>query len=157
MFINFIFCNTNMKKLLLIFVSIFMFWLCFAQQWPSLIPTEEGWSNVWDYVSWVSVPWHVLEKQRDLIKSWNLSMSDQINSWIMSRDTILDYCVYLVKFLWEVALLAWAVAIIFLWYKRITKNVFWESPKGLVMVVIWILVVIFAYVIVKLLWSAFIS
>ena len=98
-----------------------------------------------------------MAKQKDLIKSWDMTLSDQLSSWIMSWDTILDYCVYLVKFLWEVALLVWAVAIIYLWYKRITKEFLGNQPKGLTMVIIWILIIIFAYVIVKLLRSAFIS
>ena len=154
MFINFIFYNKNMKKLLSIFISIFILWLCFTHA-QSLIP---GW---WDkagwYVSEVSVWWEVMAKQKDLIKSWDMTLSDQLSSWIMSWDTILDYCVYLVKFLWEVALLVWAVAIIYLWYKRITKEFLGNQPKGLTMVIIWILIIIFAYVIVKLLRSAFIS
>lgn len=143
-----------MKKLLSIFVLLFMWWLCFTEA-QALIPTWT--TNVWSYVSWVSVWWHVLEEQRNLIKSWNMTLWDQLASWIMSRDTILDYCVYLVKFVWELALLIWALAIIYLWYKRITKNIFWDAPKGLTMVVVWILIIIFAYVIVKLIWSAFIS
>lgn len=141
-----------MKKILSIFIATFVLCLWFTRA-QSLIPE---WGSVSDYVSWVSVPWHVLEKQKDLIKSWNMSMPDQINSWIMSWDTILDYCVYLVKFLWEVALLTWAVAIIFLWYKRITKNIFMDTPPFL-KVIIWILVVIAAYVIVRILRFAFIS
>lgn len=144
-----------MKKFLLIFVSAFALLLWFTQA-QSLVPKDIE-ADTAEIVSWVSQWWHVLENQKKLIKSWELTMAQQINTWIMSWDTILDYCVFLVKFLWEVALLIWAVAIIFLWYKRITKNVFWESPKGLTMIVIWILVVIFAYAIVKLLWSAFIS
>lgn len=143
-----------MKKFLSIFIMAFIIlWSCvFAQ---SVIPEWESNDNAWSYVSGVSVWWKVLEMQKDL--AWHLSLPDQFKTWIMNWDTILDYSAYLVKFLWELALFAWAVAIIFLWYKRITKNVLWESPKGLVMVIVWVLVVIFAYVIVKLIWSAFIS
>ena len=143
-----------MKKFLLILVSVFVLLWWFTQA-QSLIPKEE--SSTVEIVSWVSQWWRVLENQKNLIKSWSLTMAQQINTWIMSWDTILDYCVFLIRFLWELALLIWAVAIIFLWYKRITKNVFWEAPKGLTMIIIWLLVVIFAYAIVKLLWSAFIS
>ena len=143
-----------MKKLLSMFILIFVWYIGFTQA-QALIP--EWWNNPWAYVSGVSVWWHVLEEQKNLIKSGNLSLWDQFATWIFSWDAILDYCVYLVKFLWEVALLIWALAIIFLWYKRITKNIFWDAPKGLTMVVVWILIVIFAYVIVKLIWSAFIS
>lgn len=142
-----------MKKFLLIFVSAFIL-LSWYTQAQSLIP--EWWGRAAEYVSQVAVPWQVIQEQKNLIKNW-ISMSDQFASWIFGWDTILDYCVYLIQFLWEVALLVWAVAIIYLWYKRITKNLFWEAPKGLTMVVIWLLVVIFAYVIVKLIWAAFIS
>lgn len=143
-----------MKKVLAIFISMFILWLWFTQA-QYLMP--EGWSSVWEYVSGVTKWWHVMEEQRNLIKSWTLSLWDQLASWIMGWDAILDYCVYLVKFLWEVALLIWALAIIFLWYKRITKEILGNQPKWLTMVVIWILVIIFAYVIVKIIWSAFIS
>lgn len=143
-----------MKKLLFMFILIFVWYLSLTQA-QSLMP--EWWDNPAAYVSGVSVWWHVLEEQRNLIRSWDLSLWDQFASWIFGRDAILDYCVYLVRFLWEVALLVWALAIIFLWYKRITKNIFWEAPKGLTMVIVWILIIIFAYVIVKLIWSAFIS
>ena len=149
-----------MKKVLTIFVSFFMLWLCFIYADDvnmELMPAPTSSGKAAEYVSGVSVWWEVMARQRDLIRGWEMTLWDQLATGIIGRDAILDYCVYLVKFLWELALLTWALAIIFLWYKRITKNVFWESPKGLTMVVVWILVVIFAYVIVKLIWSAFIS
>lgn len=146
-----------MKKMLkiLIFLLPFTLW-CFtlAENSISVIP---GWSNVWDVVREISTWGKVWFNYRNKVKEWSLSLWDQFSSWIMSRDTILDYCVYLAKFLWQVALLIWALAIIFLWYQKIAGSIFTDKPKGLTMVVIWILVVIFAYVIVKLIWSAFIS
>ena len=70
---------------------------------------------------------------------------------------ILDYCVYLAKFLWEVALLVWALALIYLWYEKIWKAIKPESSTPFSKVIIWLLVIIFAYAIIKLIWSAFIS
>ena len=146
-----------MKKLHKIFTIILIWFFCFTiyvyWQDVSIIPQ---WTNVEWYVSWVSQWGKVWENYRNTVENWNLTLWQQLSSWIMSWDTILDYCVYLVRFLGEVALLAWAVAIIFLWYKRITKNIFMDTPPFL-KVIIWILVVISAYVIVKLIWSAFIS
>jgi len=148
-----------MKKILLMIMCIFTLLSSFARAQQTNVELLPEWNEdkVIEYVSWVSVWWEVMERQKDLVKNGNMSMADQIRSWIMGWDTILDYCAYLARFLWEVALLVWALAIIFLWYKRITKNVFWEAPKGLTMIIIWLLVVIFAYVIVKLLWYSFIS
>lgn len=140
-----------MKKILLFAISAFMI-LCSFTQAQELLP--KWWDNAADYVSWVSVWWEVMQRQKELAKT--LEMPDKIRTWIMDWDTILDYCAYLARFLWEVALLVWALAIIFLWYKRITKNLFKEK-NDLTPIIIWLLVVIFAYVIVKLLWYAFIS
>lgn len=142
-----------MKKIIsiLLLTFIIIWWFVQAQ---SIIPQ---WGDVAGYVSWVSVWWEVLERQKDTVSNWEMSLWDQLASWIMGWDTILDYCAYLVRFLWEVALLIWALASIYVWYKRIFKNLFPEPPKGLIMVIVWLLIVIAAYVIVKLLWSAFIS
>ena len=148
-----------MKKILLMVMCIFTLLSSFARAQQTNVELLPEWNEdkVIEYVSWVSVWWEVMERQKDLVKNGNMSMADQIRSWIMWWDTILDYCAYLARFLGEVALLVGALAIIFLWYKRITKNVFWESPKGLTMVIIWLLVIIFAYVIIKIIWFAFIS
>lgn len=146
-----------MKKVLGILAILFTMisWLVFAADDVAIIP-EWNTSTAAEKVEKVSSGWKVWKIYRDVVENDNLSLGDQFASGIMSRDTILDYCAYLAKFIWEVALLAWAVAIIFLWYKRITKNIFWETTPFL-RIVIWILVIIFAYAIVKLLWSAFIS
>lgn len=147
-----------MKKLLGIFAILFatMSWLAFAADDIAIIP-EWSWTNAAQKVEKVSSGWKVWQTYRDVVENDNLSLWDQLASGIMSRDTILDYCVYLAKFLWEVALLIWAVAIIFLWYKRIVKNIIWEAPKWLTLIVIWLLIIIFSYAIIKLIWSAFIS
>ena len=148
----------KMKKVLKIFIIVFVagLWLAFADDDISILP---GWDTTVaaEKVEQVSSGGKVWENYRDIVENDNLSLWDKLASGIMDRDTILDYCVYLVKFLWEVALLIWAAAIIFLWYKRITRNVFWEAPKWLTLIIIWLLIVIFSYVIVKLIWSAFIS
>ena len=147
-----------MKKVLGIFTILFTMvsWFALAADDIAIIP-EWSWTNAAQKVEQVSSWWNVWKNYRDIVENDDLSLWDQLASGIMSRDTILDYCAYLAKFIWEVALLAWAVAIIFIWYKRIMKNIIWEAPKWLTLVVIWLLVIIFAYAIVKLIWSAFIS
>lgn len=147
-----------MKKVLGMFAILFtaISWFALADDDVSIIPKWDT-TNAAQKVEQVSSGGKVWKNYRDIVENDNLSLWDQLASGIMSRDTILDYCVYLAKFLWEVALLIWAVAIIFLWYKRITKNIIWEAPKWLTLIVIWLLIIIFAYAIIKLIWSAFIS
>ena len=147
-----------MKKLLRIFAILFatMSWLAFAADDIAIIP-EWSWTNAAQKVEKVSSGWKVWQTYRDVVENDNLSLWDQLASGIMSRDTILDYCVYLAKFLWEVALLVWAMAIIFMWYKRILKNLKPQQENPLWKIILWLLIIIFAYAIVKLIWSAFIS
>ena len=147
-----------MKKIFGIFaiLLISLSWLALADDDIAIIP-EWSWTNAAQKVSQVSSWGKVWKIYRDIVDDGDLSLWDQLASGIMSWDTILDYCVYIAKFLWEVALLIGALAIIFLWYKRITKNIFWDAPKWILLVIIWLLIIIFAYAIIKLIWSAFIS
>lgn len=147
-----------MKKILgiLAILLISLSWLALADDDIAIMPKGED-GVAAEKVSQVSSWGKVWKIYRDIVADGDLSLWDQLNSGIMSWDTILDYCVYIVKFLWEIALLMGALAIVFLWYKRITKNILWETPKWLVLVIVWLLIIIFAYVIVKIIWSAFIS
>lgn len=152
-----------MKKLLKLFILViipfsFGFFVVAehtnAQSDISIMPE---WADVSSVVSGISQWWKVWDNYNSVVKQWNMDLWQQLASWVMSWDTILDYGVYLVKFLWQVALLVWAVAIIYLWYEKILKSIKPEQSTKLWKVIIWILVIIFAYVIVKLIWSAFIS
>ena len=145
-----------MKKLLKIFVFVVCFFCCWFV-WAKTISIIPKWDNVWDIVRSISTWGKVWSNYRDTVKDWWLTPWQQFASWIMSWDTILDYCVYLAKFLWQVALLVWALALIYLWYNKIWKSIKPESPKEISKIIVWILVIIFAYVIVKIIWSAFIS
>lgn len=147
-----------MKKLLKIFMFVALFsscWVVLAQN-NSDISIMPEWNNVWDMVKSIWSWGKVWENYRNEASKQH-TLWEQLSSWVMTWDTILDYCAYLAKFLGEVALLVWALAIIYLWYQKIVGSIFTEKPKGLTMVVIWILVITFAYVIIKLIWSAFIS
>lgn len=154
-----------MKRIIkLIFATVFILWLWLnissaqnsTQSDISIIP--EGWgNNAAKAVNEVSVWWQVWKNYRKIVDANKLSLWDQFASWIMSRNTILDYIVYLVKFLSWLALLVWAVAIIYLWYKKIALQYFSKQPPAFVMVIVWVLIVTFAYAIIKLLRSAFVS
>ncbi len=121
----------------------------------------------------MSVWWSVWDKYKDIaygkkssswVTSWSntrvwsdRSLGDQFASGIMTWDTILDYAVYLVKFIWQLALLAWALWIIYYGYVKATEHLKWGGGGKLWMIVIGILVISFAYVIIKMVWSMFVS
>lgn len=147
-----------MKKVLWVLTILFTVtsWLAMAADDIAIIP-EWNSTIAAEKVKEVSSWWNVWKIYRKIVDEENMSVWDQLASGIMNWDTILNYSVYIAKFLWEIALLAWAVAIIFLWYKRITKNIFWDTPKWILLVLIWLLIIIFSYAIIKLIRSAFIS
>jgi len=74
----------------------------------------------------------------------------------MTRDTILDYITYLVKFIGQLALLVGAFMLIFAGYKKATE-MFDTKNTRITAVIMGILVIAFAYAIIKLLTSMFIS
>jgi len=160
-----------MKKIIIFILSlsIGLSSFSFAQDEPGfeIIPEASN-TNIGETVTSVWEWWKVWENYKNTAYGaetkkwwktvrpwWNLSLGDQFASWIMTWDTILNYAVYLVKFLWQLALLVWALMIIYYWYKKATEHLKFDGVIG--KVVIWILVISFAYVIVKIIWSMFIS
>ena len=135
----------------------------------SIIPESKTWSqNIWDIVNtiWQSW-WNVMEnykniayweKNPDGTRKWSQmpDLGDQLASWVMTRDTLLDYVTYIVRFLLQLWLLIWAVVMIYIWYKKITqfRDFKWGDIKYVIM---WIAVLGFAYVIVKMLVNMFIK
>ncbi len=89
------------------------------------------------------------------------NVGDQIASGIMTRDTLLDYVVYLVRFLSQIGIVIGVVMIIYAGYLY-ASSVFSPSniSKGksaLTNAIIGVLVIAFSYAIMKLLTSAFLS
>lgn len=89
------------------------------------------------------------------------SVGDQIASGIMTRDTLLDYIVYLVRFLSQIGLVIGVVMIIYAGYLY-ASSIFSPSnmSKGksaLINAIVGVLVVAFSYAIMKILTSAFLS
>ena len=86
--------------------------------------------------------------------SW-MTTSQQIASWIMTRNTILNYIVFIVKFLSQLWLLVWAWFIMFAWYKYMVSLFTWgKAPSStLKNAIIWIIIVIFSYAIMRILIS----
>ena len=89
------------------------------------------------------------------------SVGDQIASGIMTRDTLLDYVVYLVRFLSQIGIFIGVVMIIYAGYLY-ASSIFesWNMAKGKTAItnaIIGVLVIAFSYAIMKLLTSAFLS
>lgn len=84
-----------------------------------------------------------------------LKLPQQLNSWIMNWDTILDYLAYIVKFLSQLWLVVWVVFIMYAWYKYMVSVFTWWKPssKAVKNAIIWVIIVIFSYAIMKTLTS----
>ena len=178
MFLVFIYLQKKMKKSTHNFISyivycLFLFvyfilniWFSKAQNDFSIIP-EKSSTNIWQIVEniWAS-GWSVIEnyknaaygkKNADWSRAWStMTLWDQLASWVMTRDTLLEYVTYIVRFLLQIWLLIWAIVMIYLWYKKITE--FWKFESSWIKyVVMWVAVLAFAYAIIKMLVSMFIK
>jgi len=154
-----------MKKLIrLTFIfSILWFWfltLTSAQD-LEIIPKSDNEAGIIQSVDKVASGWHVRDIYNQEAKKMAWNVWDQLASWIMTRDTLLDYVVYLIKFLSQIWLVIWTAMILYAWYLYAT-TIFgsWDASKwkkAITNAIIWVIVIIFSYAIMKLLVSAFIS
>lgn len=148
---------TMIKKLLftILWICTLSLWVSLAAEQASFAIIPETSENAGTIVEEISRSWgHVWDNYKRKAE-WQ-SLWTQFASGVMTWDTILDYIVYLMKFLWQLALLAWAVMIIYLWYEKAVKPLFGSAWK-LWHIVLGVLVVTFAYVIVRIIWYMFIS
>ena len=85
----------------------------------------------------------------------DLTTSEQIASWIMNRNTILNYLTFIVQFLSQLWLLVWAGFIMYAWYKYMLSVFNWgKTPSStLKNAIIWVIIVIFSYAIMRILTS----
>ncbi len=157
-----------MKKFLLTMIVCSFFVgpiLSFAQTPNNLeiIPQASSWGWVESAVNAVGASWW------DVWKNYNSQatqlakkgVGDQLASWIMTRDTLLDYVVYLVRFLSQIGIFIGVMMIIYAGYLY-ASSIFSPSnmSKGksaITNAIIWVLVIAFSYAIMKLLTSAFLS
>lgn len=101
--------------------------------------------------------WHVWEKYNKSAKElWDNEKTDsQVASWIMNWDTVMNYLVFIVQFLSQLGLVVWAAFIMYAGYKYIVSLFeWWKVPSATVKnAIIWILVIIFSYAIMRILTS----
>ena len=156
----------NFKKIWII-ISIFCIIL-----FPSRISIADSdldvdWFNIMPQLSDEEI-WEVDEAIKDIWTTWrnvrntynqkasDLSTSQQIASWIMNWDTIMNYLVFIVQFLSQLWLLIWALFIIYAWYKYMTNVLLWSKAVPTTTVknaIIWVIIVIFSYAIMRVLTS----
>ena len=124
----------------------------------NIIPELESWEVevIWQKVEeiWQN-PWKVWDNYNEIAASEWFTTSQQLASWIMNRDTILNYLTFIIKFLSQLWLLVWTIFIMIAWYKYIVSLFNWwkvpsESVKN---AIIWIIIVIFSYAIMRILTS----
>lgn len=103
----------------------------------------------------------VRDTYNEQAKAMEGKVGDQIASGIMTRDTLLDYIVYLVRFLSQIGIVIGVLMIIYAGYLY-ASSIFSPSnmSKGksaITNAIIGVLVIAFSYAIIKLLTSAFLS
>jgi len=88
------------------------------------------------------------------------NLGDRLASGILSWDTLLDYVVYLVKFLSQVGLLIGAAMIIYAGYMYATQIFGWDTSKGKTSIkyaIIWVIVISFSFAIIRIITNAFLE
>ncbi len=101
---------------------------------------------------------HVRDTYNKKVES--LSTAEQIASGVMDRDTILDYGVYILRFLSQAGLLVGALMFIYTGYQYIMSVINWSgepSKKYIQQAIYGILVIIFSYAIMRILTRAFLT
>ena len=124
--------------------------------WFNIMPklSENGVADANSAIEKVWVLWgHVREEYNTIADQ--IDTSKQIATWIMNWDTIMNYLVFIVQFLSQLGLLVWAGFIMYAWYKYML-SVFngWKLPSETIKnAIIWIIIIIFSYAILKTLTS----
>lgn len=124
-------------------------WLAIA---PKLTTGEVEHTNRRINFLW-SNPW---ELRRNYHKAHeDLTFRERIFSWIIEVDDMMEYIVHVIKFLGELWIVVWAIFIMYAGYKYML-SVFnwWNTPSStLKNAIIWVIIVIFSYAIMKILLS----
>lgn len=104
---------------------------------------------------------HVRDTYNTQADNMKDSVGNQLASGIMTRNTLLDYTVYLVRFLSQVGLLIGGLMIIYAGYLYATTIFGWgdasKGKKAITNAIVGILIIAFSYAIMKFLTSALIS
>ena len=121
---------------------------------PKLTDQEIKDANKQIEIIWAT--WKQVWKNYNTIASSWMSTPEQMATWIMDRNTIMNYLVFVVQFLSQLGLLVWAGFIIYAWYKymlSVLNWLKWASSAPIKNAIIWIIIIIFSYAIMKTLTS----
>ena len=158
-----------MKKKLTIWIitSIFTIPLaCFPMFTNADSDLDVDWFEIMPKLSW----WQITEVNEAIKEIWGkgwevwktynskadkLKTSEQIASWIMNRDTLMNYLVFIVQFLSQLWILVWACFIMYAWYKYMLSVFSWwkTASSTLKNAIIGVIIVIFSYAIMRILTS----
>ena len=134
--------------------------MVFAQSNLEIAPkVDQG--KLWDINSKIQDPnnskhvWDIYDDQAS-----GLNTAEQIASGVMTRNTILDYGVLLLKFLSQAWLLVGALMFIYTWYKYIMSVITGDgepSKDNIKYAIYGILIIVFSYAIMRILTRAFLT
>ena len=123
-------------------------WFYIIKEVEDIDKLDDAIKNVW--ATW----WKVMETYNATAN--DLKTSEQIATWIMNRDTLINYLVYIVQFASQLWLLVWWWFIMYAWYKYMLSifNNWWKAPSSTIKnAIIGVIIVIFSYAIMKTLTS----
>lgn len=146
----------NFKKILATLITVFLLQFYVNAQNLSLITElsheETEHTNRW--INFLGLGWWEFRKNY-LLAAGNLSFFERLASWILIRDDIPNVLVLVVQFLSQLGLVVWVIFIMYAWYKYML-SVFnwWKAPNSTIKnAIIWVIIVIFSYAILKTLTS----
>lgn len=125
-------------------------------EWLNILPNvdEKDINDINEKINTVwSEWWHVWDNYNEAASG--MKTSEQIISWIMTRDTIMNYLVFVIKFLSQAGITVWALFIMYAGYQYMTSVLSNSKPdnKMIKNAIVWILIVIFSFAIMKALTS----
>lgn len=105
--------------------------------------------------------WHVRDVYNKTLSGdyGKRDLADQLSSWIMDRETILDYFARFVRYLSELGIFVGACFIVYAWYIYATA-VFMEgkvekAKTAIKNAILWVVIITFSYAIMKAVMAAF--
>jgi len=152
-----------MKKIIGCFILLWIVFSFVNSAEFAIIPEEDNWVVVENAVKHVSTPIEetsVRDRYNEKANDKNMSLWDKLAAWTLNRDDLLDYVVYLVKFLSWAGLLIWAVMIIYAGYMYATDIMWWDASKwksAIKYAISGVVVVAFSFALIKILTSMFIE
>ena len=127
---------------------------------------EYSWATekiVWEEVdsdevdSWSSV----MERYQTIAGSDKYSLEEKMAAWVINWDSILEYLIYLIRFISQVWILIGAVMILYAWYCYAVAIFHNSGPSqgssAIKNAIIGVVIITFSYAIMKILTSAFLG